>query len=305
MDLPTEPARRPRARGGRTGFAALALGAALVLGACATVPQGVSHAAPSSPTDAAAHTEAGADRALDTFALLRQAADHEGLYCLVGGLKPMSTGIWRGELQVENPDLKELRAVRAALAPVRNEVWYADVMVFAKAHEGERSADAYVVHRGALARTIERFGPFWSQWGIAPCTHPAEVVAIVERLPEADRWRAYGYLFGVPAEAVEFFVEAGQAAAGRDDVGPGKDRQFVQIPTFAAESGRFTYAVPLHHERTAADEALASEASRILRAYAERREGLADTGSLIAGLRRLDRQFEPSAASAAVVRDER
>ena len=234
---------------------------------------------------------------LDTFDLLREAADHEALYTLVGGLKPMSTGIWRGSFTVDNPDLDELHSVRAALVPLRNDTWYADVQVFDSVHDGERSVHAFVVHRGSFANTIERYEVFWSPWGITPCTHPSEVVAVVDRMPKADRWRGFGYLFGYPADAVDFFVEAGLAAEDGREIGPGKDRRFIQIPTFVAETGRFTYAVPLNHVPSAADEALASEAGRILAAYTDRRGRMRDSRSMMTELRRLNRRFENRATT--------
>ena len=229
---------------------------------------------------------------VDPLQLLREATDHEGLYTLAGGLKPMSTGIWRGSFEVEDPDLTDLREARQALGVLRNDVWYADVQVFEKAHEGERSAQAFVVHRKALARMIERHQSFWSPWGITAGTHPAEIVAIVDRMPRDDRWRGYGYLFGYPDHAVDFFVEAGLAAEDGREVGPGKDRQFIQIPTSAADSGRFTYAVPPDHVSTDADQRLANDAAMILAAYTERKSELRDVQSTVEELRRLNSRFE-------------
>ena len=243
--------------------------------------------------------------AVDTLSLVLEAADHEALFTLAGGLKPLSTGFWQGAFEVAAPDLSELRSVRAALAPLRNERWYADVHVFAAVHDGERAAHAFVVHRAALARSIQRFEAFWSPWGSAPDTHPSEVLAVLDRMPKADRWRGFGHLFGFPADAVDFFVAAGLAAAAGAEVGPGKDRRFVQISTFAADTGRFTYAERLDHERSAADDALADAAERILDAYTERRDTLRDATSLIAALAALDRRFEGIAASAAEIRDAR
>jgi hypothetical protein len=240
--------------------------------------------------------------AIDAFSLLREAADHEALYTLAGGLKPMSTGVWRGSFVVEEPDLDDLRSVRAALAPLRNDIWYADVQVFDNIHDGERSAHAFVVHRGAMARMIERFSAFWSPWGITACTHPSEVVAVVDRMPKADRWRGYGYLFGYPSEAVDFFIDAGLAAEDGREVGPGKDREFVQIPTYAAETGRFTYAVPLDHVPTPADKALMNEARRILAAYTQRRDRMFDTRSMTEQLRCLNSQFGSAAPATNALR---
>ena len=257
----------------------------------------------STPSTVARHQVSEASAAIDAFSLLQTAADHEALYTLAGGLKPMSTGIWRGSFAVDDPVLADLRDARAALALLRNDTWYADVQVFDNIHDGERSVHAFVVHRAAMARMIERFEVFWNPWGITPCTHPSEVVAVVDRMPRADRWRGYGYLFGYPADAVEFFVEAGLAAEDDREIGPGKDRRFIQIPTFAAETGRFTYAVPADHVPTAADEALTGEASRILAAYSERRGRMRDTRAIMSELHRLNSRFESAAITAAEVRD--
>lgn len=228
---------------------------------------------------------------LDSFALLREATDHEALYTLAGGLKPMSSGFWRGSFQVEDPDLNELQRVRAALAPLRNDLWYADVQVFHKAHEGERSAHAFVVHRASFAHMIERYAGFWGSWGITPCTHPSEVIAMVDRMPKGDRWRGYGYLYGYPDHAVDFFVETGLSPDPDREVGPGKDREFVHIPTFAAEQGYFTYAVPLAHVTTVADERLAAQAGRMLVAYQQARPRLRNVSSVLMELRRLNLRF--------------
>ncbi len=273
----------------------VSLAVAIALGGCAAGPHGVTE------TNRASEVVTG----IESSALLREAADHEALYTLAGGLKPMSTGFWRGSFVVEEPDLEDLRNIRAALAPLRNDIWYADVQVFDNIHDGERSVHAFVVHRGAMARMIKRYEPFWSPWGVTPCTHPSEVVAVVDRMPKADRWRGYGYLFGYPADAVDFFVEAGLAAEDGREVGPGEDRRFIQIPTYAAETGRFTYAVPLDHVPSAADRELAAEADRILAAYRERRARMVDARSMIVQLRRLNSRFESAASAVARTRDAR
>ncbi len=225
--------------------------------------------------------------------LLFAATDHEALYTLAGGLKPMSTGIWQGDFEVDDPDLAELQAVRQALSPLRNDVWYSDIQVFDKVYDGNRTAHAFVVHRTALARMIERHDRFWGPWGITPSTHPAEIVAVVDRMPRKDRWRGYGYLFGYPDDAVDFFVEAGLAAEDGREIGPGKDREFVQIPTYAAPSGHFTYAIPMDHAETVADRALAEHATAILAAYVQTRPDLIDGEDVVRAMRRLEARFEP------------
>ena len=115
---------------------------------------------------------------------------------------------------------------------------------------------------------------------------------MVDRMPRADRWRGYGHLFGYPDDAVEFFVEAGLAAADGGEVGPGKDREFIQIPTQVAKSGRFTYAVPLGHVPTPVDLALAEAAAPILAAYEEQRHRMTDVDDTVELLLRLNERFE-------------
>ena len=223
----------------------------------------------------------------------------------------MSTGIWRSTFPVEAPDLADVERARRALALLRNDLWYADIQVFDAVYDGERAAHAFVVHRRALAQMIERFEIFWTPYGITPSTHPSEVIAIVDRMPRDDRWRGYGYLFGYPADAVDFFVTATRAAAERaeaadtnedehDDVEatPERDRDFVQLPTYAMPTGRFTYAVPIGHRATLADTALANAAAEILVAYTAARSRGVDALSLLSELRRLNHRFESLATSA-------
>ena len=114
---------------------------AFVLAGCTTSP----------PRTMVPDPSASTTTAVDPLQLVHAAADHEGLYTLAGGLKPMSSGFWRGSFDVEDPDVSEITAVRASLGVLRNDVWHADVQVFARADEGTRSAHAYVIHRKALS----------------------------------------------------------------------------------------------------------------------------------------------------------
>ncbi len=200
--------------------------------------------------------------------LLGKALDREALYTFVGGLKPLSTGFWQGKIDVAAADTAEIVRIRRALAPLRSHTHYADVQTFATAHDGKRHVEAYVVHRAALAAMLEREAAFWSPLGITPCTHPAEIVAIVDRLPRADRWRAYGLLFGYPNYAIDFFVEATERARTEGgEVGPGKDRAFYHVPTASAVEGQFTWAVPIGHVERDEDRAIRDRAAAILAAY--------------------------------------
>lgn len=246
-------------------------------------------------------------RELSQGALTRQlvmdALDSEALYTLWGGLKPMSSGFWRATLQSASLDLADVERVRAALGALRDDTFYADVQLFDAEHDDKKFTEAYVVHRPAFAAAIERAAAMFARHGIAPSTHPAEVLAVVDRLPRADRWRAYGLLFGYPEYAVDFFVEQGIAAderaaarkaaapAASDDapreiaaegVGRGKDRGFLHVPTFASPTGCFAWAVPLGHQERDEDRRIARDAGMILAAYREARAAITDAADPVA-----------------------
>jgi hypothetical protein len=224
--------------------------------------------------------------------LLVKALDREALYTLVGGLKPMSTGIWQGRIDIAAADTAEIVRIRRALAPLRNQTYYADVQTFATAHDGKRHVEAYIVHRAALAAMLRREAAFWSPLGITPCTHPAEIVAIVDRLPRADRWRAYGLLFGYPNYAIDFFVEATERAREPGaEAGPGKDREFYHVPTASAVQGQFTWAVPIGHVERDEDRAIRERAAAILAAYRSTAPQLTAAARPMLGVEALNRQL--------------
>ena len=228
--------------------------------------------------------------------LLLKALDREALYTLVGGLKPLSTGFWQGKIDVATPDTAEIARVRRVLAPLRSDTYYADVQAFATTHDGQRHVEAYIVHRAALAAIVEREAAFWSPLGITACTHPAEIVAIVDRLPRPDRWRAYGLLFGYPNYAIDFFVEANDSArTGGGEVGPGKDREFFHIPTASAAESQFTWAVPLGHIDRDEDRALRARAGAILAAYRQAAPRIAATHDPLREIRRLNKNVATTA----------
>jgi hypothetical protein len=227
--------------------------------------------------------------------LLLAALDGEALYTLADGTKPVSEGFWHGWVRVDAPDLAEVEAVRAALAPLRSDELYADVAVFDAVHDGKRAAQAYVVDRRALAAALTRHAAFFAPYGLAPSAHPCEVMAVVERMPKLDRHRGYGLLFGYPVHAIDFFVAVADEPR---EAGKPAPRRFVQIPTFASPTGRFVYAVPPDAPDRPEDVALRARTEPVLARWRELRAGLAvdDFEALRAAVATLRREFAGRAA---------
>lgn len=223
-----------------------------------------------------------ADRALaDT--LLAQGLDNEALFTLVGALKPMSS---LSDLRLEIfdagvPGDGEARAVRgehAHLARAARITRVAEaldcgpldfvVVPFRATPDTVRTVAVSVLHRGLLDELLRREADFFGQWGLLPEADAGTVVTVVEFESRLDRFRGYGYLFGYPEYAVDFFVEAAGEAERTGDFVP---RDFVQIPVHSAERGRFVYAVPEGHAPGDVDHRLREEAAAVLAEYRRRR----------------------------------
>ena len=103
-------------------------------------------------------------------------------------------------------------------------------------------------------KCLQTYAAFWQNWGFVPGSDAETIVTVVEYESRFNRFRGYGYLYGYPAHAVDFFVEAARI---QQDTGDFVTRDFVQIPAFVRETGMFVYAVPKGHELNAIDPAAA------------------------------------------------
>ena len=145
---------------------------------------------------------------------------------------------------------------------------YADVHHYAKAYEGKRFYDTVVFSRFRLREMLTEKAEFFSRWGITENSHPLDVLYAIEyNESSAARFGGYGYLFGYPDYAVEFFVKA---SIEEEFSGNFVERSFYSLPTFAGEH-RFVYAVPKNHVENAIDKALRAKAERIFNEYKRRR----------------------------------
>jgi hypothetical protein len=226
-------------------------------------------------------------------AMLLQALDGEALYTIAGGLKPMSSGFVSSSFKVDAPDLAEAEATRQVLA-----AWTcggeiaAGLHHFAAVYNGARSMEAVVFHRPALRTLLVRHAPYFSPFGLSPSSDPMEVVMTVEYAAVSPRLRGYGYLFGYPDHAVDFFVEASETQRLEEEkTGKGAlvPRDFLSLSAFRGER-RFVYAVPKGHELNDADRALKGAADALYADYAARRARHI-TGDSAAGVLALVREW--------------
>lgn len=261
----TRPSRQP-SRNWRLIWAAFCLLALGLPSACAT-------------TRAAGANDAVAEESDDALRerIVLSLLDGEALYTVAGGLKPVSSGFWRTSIELAQPDLGEVERVQRMLREIRgvDEQLEFGVTCFAQEHEGKRAIHAWVAHRGRVEQTLERHSEFFAPLGIGPHLECDEVLAIVERMPQLERFRAYGHLFGYPDYAVEFFVAA---AAEENSTGTPPARDFAHIATYAADEHRFVWAVPRGHVENDADGELRRRAAMLLGRYRALRDRFIGNG---------------------------
>lgn len=197
-------------------------------------------------------------------ALLLKALDSEALYTFVG-LKPVSSGWVSHRFKVDAPDLAALEEDRQVLSALRSgEDVFATLQPFWRVFEGARFVDGFLYNRDAVSQAVRDHARFFAFYGVTPSSHPVEATMAFEVDATAQRNRGYGYLFGYPDHAVEFFVESEETNRRTKKFVP---RDFLHIPTFTAEKHQFVYAVPKGHAVNQADLDLKTKAEPILAHY--------------------------------------
>lgn len=221
--------------------------------------------------------------------LLLKALDSEALYTFVGGIKPMSSGFASFRFDVrESTDEAKKKERSDTLASIDEtrlifERWrcgtnlFAEMHHFSRAFEGKRTVDAVVFDRTKLSQMLADKAHFFSRWGITERSHPLTVLYAVETSESTPRFAGYGYLFGYPEHAIEFFVNA----ANREEfTGRFVERDFYSIDTIASKTNRFVFAVPKGHKERPEDAELKKRAESVLAEYRIRRDKYVGEGKL-------------------------
>lgn len=216
--------------------------------------------------------------------IIGHALDHEALYSLLSDLKPMSSiGFtlsypigkdslhFDGQRDVVNVledstqlSLKEINSWNRILDALSFGDYQFFLIPFKQVWNGNRNLQILICRTDLLDKLLKAKAPFFAQWGFVPGYNPAVILTAIEFEQRNDRYRAYGYLFGYPEHAVDFFVEA---SIHRQKTNEFVTRSFFNIPVFAKEKGYFTYALPENFKPIARDSMILQEASVVLKQY--------------------------------------
>lgn len=229
--------------------------------------------------------------------ILQKGLDNEALYTLLTDLKPMSSLI-TFSFPIANDD--STKSSRADILDRATHGKYLDRLVFIQQalnaielpglkfilvpyqspSKNRRIVQLSVISVDKLNNLLKEKESFFGQFGLVPGADPNVVVTVTESNNRYERWRAYGYLFGYPDYAVDFFVQAGMQ---HEQTGESVKRNFFRIPTFAMpEAGNFVYAYPADYVPTAGvDSVIYYRAVDVLDHYKEIRNSYLNADSTL------------------------
>lgn len=215
--------------------------------------------------------------------ILQFGLDNEALYTLLGGIKPMSSLV-TFSFPIANTDsaakvsgnvltrrahgkyLDRLRTIQSAVNKIELPDLKIIMVPYLSAQGDRRIIQLSVVRESLIDSLLLAKENFFGQFGLVPGVDPVVVVTAMEGNEPLARWRGYGYLFGYPDYAVDFY---NQAAWTHEITGEFVERNFFRIPTYSSsEYGNFVYAYPKNHQPTVdIDSALYNRSVKLLENY--------------------------------------
>lgn len=227
-------------------------------------------------------TDLTADELFIADSVIQEGLDREALYTLLSDIKPMSSlVVFRYPVATQDSILKmsenvvsqenqeqyltKLQQIQTTL----NKLSFPDLEFILVPYRNVRGNDLImqlsVVRKSSLDKLLDRKKSFFGQFGLVPGSDTDLVISTIENADTYQRYRGYGYLFGYPDYAVDFFVEASAKAKANDQLEP---RNFFQIPVYKEKQGYFVYAYPKDHQPTAEiDSVIYHKAAKVLEKY--------------------------------------
>jgi hypothetical protein len=205
----------------------------------------------------------------------------EALYTLISNVKPVSSigfsksyPIAKDSLSKDGDkwvtpissdsivkSLQELDFIHQVCHKLSNDSVTFVFIPFKKPYKGKRNYQLLAVRNSRFKALLHEKTAFFAQWGFTQHVAIQTVLTAIEFEQKHDRYRAYGYLFGYPEYAIDFFVSASLQEEESDVF---VEREFIHLPVMIEKNGYFTYAVPVNHQRNEEDEKLLKQTEAVL-----------------------------------------
>jgi hypothetical protein len=232
--------------------------------------------------------------------ILQFGLDREALFTILGDVKPMSSVI-SFYYPIANDDstrrtradivdrathghyLDEIRAVQRLMNGLELPDLRFIVVPYQNAQDDKRILQVSAVRISLLDSLLQKQEGFFGQFGLVPGADPNVVASVIENAGVYERYRGYGYLFGYPDHAVDFFVEASLALNTSGDF---VERRFFNMPSHAGQ-GYFVYANPADYAPTSVDSTIYYRAEALLSRYEDLRSQYLNADSTVQAYRLL------------------
>ncbi|MBB4035344.1 hypothetical protein GGR21_001233 [Dysgonomonas hofstadii] len=234
--------------------------------------------------------------------ILQCGLDNEALFTLLGDIKPMSSLV-TFTFPVANTDsakrvdgnvlnrsthgmyLDRMQTIQEAVNKLNIPDLQFIMVPYISSRGNKRTIQLSVVRKSSLDKLLKEKESFYGQFGLVPGTDPVVVVTAIEGNGKFERWRGYGYLFGYPDYAVDFF---NQAAIDSEKQGETAKRNAFRIPTYNPKYSNFVYTYPIDHVPTAdVDSVLYHRSVKILEEYKNIRNNYLNADSSVQSYRLL------------------
>jgi len=208
--------------------------------------------------------------------ILQRSLDTEGLYTLVGDIKPASNFLefhvdysLPKESSKRRAQEKQRASIKKILPALRCGGDLETVILsFKNRHENSQHYGLVNVNVKELKKKVAEHADFFKSIGwngkIGEGFSSHEIVRLVENASHFDRYRGYGLIFGYPEYAVNFFVEAAKSQA---QTGKLVAREFITVPVFERSGRLFVWVTPVGYQAGPIDEDILERARPILAAY--------------------------------------
>ncbi len=204
---------------------------------------------------------------------------NEALHTLISGLKPMSD-VMAFPFHKDEPDtvhsdmiimgserfMETFAQLNRITDAFQCDDLRAGLFPFRNVFNGKRHVQLRVFRADAVDRILDENPDFWLKWAFMPGANAEIIIQTIEFESMLDRFRGYGYLYGYPSHAVDFFAAS---AAHHDETGEFVERDFLSMPVVSGQSGRFVYAVEKGHTRSEADRQIYDAAAENVRHFNE------------------------------------
>ena len=123
----------------------------------------------------------------------------------------------------------------------------------------------YVARKSAVDRMLNEHKTFFGQFGWVEGINPEILITANEYGEKYDRYRGFGYMFGYPQHAVDFYINAELTNEKKKEF---VKRKFFQIPVYERTNGYFVYAYPEDYTpKTEVDSSLYNKSVEVLNKY--------------------------------------